>query len=58
MKNVMFTLLAVAMLASCAESTEETMVEETVVDTTVVIEEPVEAGSELAKPEEMEPNAE
>ena len=32
MKNVMFTLLAVAMLASCAESTEETMVEETVVD--------------------------
>lgn len=63
MKNVMFTLLAVAMLASCAESTEETMVEETmveetVVDTTVVIEEPVEGGSELAKPEEMEPIAE
>lgn len=58
MKNVMFTLLAVAMLASCAEYTEETMVEETVVDTTVVIEEPVEGGSELAKPEEMEPIAE
>ena len=58
MKNVMFTLLAVAMLASCAEYTEETMVEETVVDTTVVIEEPVEGGSEVAKPEEMEPIAE
>ena len=58
MKNVMFTLLAVAMLASCAEYTEETMVEETVVDTTVVMEEPVEGGSEVAKPEEMEPIAE
>ena len=58
MKNVMFTLLAVAMLASCAESTEETVVEETVVDTTVVMEEPVEGGSELSKPEEMEPIAE
>ena len=59
MKNVMFTLLAVAMLASCAETaTEETVVEETVVDTTVVIEEPVEGGSEVAKPEEMEPIAE
>lgn len=52
MKNVMFTLLAVAMLASCAETaTEETTVEETAVDTTVVMEEPVEAGSDLAKPE-------
>lgn len=59
MKNVMFTLLAVAMLASCAETaTEETTVEETAVDTTVVMEEPVEAGSDLAKPEEVESIAE
>jgi len=34
------------------------VVEETVVDTTVVMEEPVEGGSEVAKPEEMEPIAE
>jgi uncharacterized lipoprotein YajG len=59
MKNVMFALVAVAMLASCAEATtEETMVEETVVDTTVVVEEPVEGGSEVAKPEEVEAIAE
>jgi hypothetical protein len=58
MKNVMFALVAVAMLASCAESTEETVVEETVVDTTVVMEEPVEGGSEVAKPEEVEAIAE
>lgn len=59
MKNVMFALMAVAILASCAETaTEETVVEETVVDTTVVMEEPVEGGSEVAKPEEMEPIAE
>jgi hypothetical protein len=58
MKNVMFALVAVAMLASCAESTEGTVVEETVVDTTVVVEEPVEGGSEVAKPEEVEAIAE
>ena len=53
MKKVLFALFAVSMLAACqtetAPATEETSTP--CCDTTEVVAEPVEGGSEVAKPE-------
>lgn len=55
MKNAFLIALAVFGLASCAETTTETQeVETTVSDSVVVVDEPVEGGSDVAKPEEAE----
>ena len=51
MKKVLFALFAVSMLAACqSETTPATEEVSTPVDTTVVMEEPVEGGSDVAKP--------
>ena len=58
MKNIIASIFAVAVLASCGGESVETAVEETVVDTTVVLEEDTLVTEEVVEAEGEEAMAE